>query len=306
VLVWGGFGETTLAGQSLNVPEKGGASYNPVTRTWAKLPNGPLSDRRDPSAVWTGNQMIVFGGQNTADKTLLSGATYTPATKTWARMPVFPGTRLGGVPVATTSVWNGKQFVVWATFEERRYIGNNTTEISPRKVMAEWTPGTSHWRELAEPLRIATVGATSMWTGTRVVLVNGTDCLPGESCAPSFDYTPESSFLPRSGKWGELPQSIVLAGNGPTLWTGQAILTLNLGAEIGGSKQNLSPGQGAAFDPARKRWISLPSAPIVGLLAPTYIWTGNSFVVWGQGSHSNQGEALIPSGPIKQKQLLKH
>jgi hypothetical protein len=55
MIVWGGFreGGGTLAD---------GARYNPTTDTWTPLAPAPLEGRADPTAVWTGREMIVFGG----------------------------------------------------------------------------------------------------------------------------------------------------------------------------------------------------------------------------------------------------
>jgi hypothetical protein len=52
----------------------------------------------------------------------------------------------------------------------------------------------------------------------------------------------------------------------------------------------------AAYDPARKRWIDLPKAPVANVEMPTDVWTGTSFIVWGQGQPSNLGEELVAKG----------
>jgi hypothetical protein len=36
--------------------------YNPATNRWSALPESPLHGRQFPTAVWTGRQMIVWGG----------------------------------------------------------------------------------------------------------------------------------------------------------------------------------------------------------------------------------------------------
>jgi hypothetical protein len=54
-----------------------GEAYNPATNTWTALPAAPLRGRAGPIAVWTGHQMIVWGGSfgNTG---YTDGAAFTP------------------------------------------------------------------------------------------------------------------------------------------------------------------------------------------------------------------------------------
>ncbi len=72
VLVWGG-----LTGSYTNptLPAHGEA-YNPATNHWTALPGAPVRGRGFPAAVWTGHQMIVWGGYVTAN--YLDGAAFTP------------------------------------------------------------------------------------------------------------------------------------------------------------------------------------------------------------------------------------
>jgi len=77
VLVWGG-----LAGSNPTwAPPAHGEAYNPATNQWTALPASPLHGRGFLSAVWTGHQMIVWGGnipQATTDIFFTDGAAYTP------------------------------------------------------------------------------------------------------------------------------------------------------------------------------------------------------------------------------------
>jgi hypothetical protein len=77
LLVWGG--ETLRAGVWVAPPR--GAAYDPAHNRWSALPLSPIRGRALPTAVWTGRQMIVWGGQSIGKATphsLNDGAAYTP------------------------------------------------------------------------------------------------------------------------------------------------------------------------------------------------------------------------------------
>jgi hypothetical protein len=40
-----------------------GATYDPATGTWRDLAEPPLSPRRDHVAVWTGDELLIWGGR---------------------------------------------------------------------------------------------------------------------------------------------------------------------------------------------------------------------------------------------------
>jgi hypothetical protein len=77
MLVWGGLtGRYTAQA----VPPHGEA-YDPVTNRWSALPQAPLRGRAGPLAVWTGSQMIVWGGAFEGKLTTTAahdGAAYQP------------------------------------------------------------------------------------------------------------------------------------------------------------------------------------------------------------------------------------
>ncbi len=64
-------------------PFTDGAAFDPVTRSWRKLPAAPLSSRYDARAFWTGREMIVFGGISLEGDVLGDGAAWDPAANRW-------------------------------------------------------------------------------------------------------------------------------------------------------------------------------------------------------------------------------
>jgi hypothetical protein len=241
-LIWAGAVTSTSAGQSDDVLARGGASYDPSTRQWRKLPPAPIAARQSPWAFWTGSQMIVFGGRQASLHQLLSGATYSPTTKKWAKLPAFPHDGVKGFTGSISATWTGHRLIVWATLVQAVPCGPNCSGIAPHPVEAEWTPGSSRWRRLPDPQwRALTNGAVPVWTGTHVVLLYGRHCIPdaGASCPYFPDPQDGRVYLPGSERSTTTPVTKVLAGYGPSLWTGRSLLVVNV--ESGGDGRPTTP-----------------------------------------------------------------
>src|ERR1041385_9117667 len=66
--------------------------------------------RSDHTAVWTGTEMIVWGGRNARAATVNSGGRYNPSTDSWT------ATSTTNAPIARsnhTAVWTGSEMIVW-------------------------------------------------------------------------------------------------------------------------------------------------------------------------------------------------
>ena len=93
-----------------------GGRYNPATDSWTEttITNAP-SERRSHTAVWTGTEMIIWGGHSkTPDQRSIeldTGARYDPSADTWA-----PTSHTAGLPSPRnlhTAVWTGSQMIIW-------------------------------------------------------------------------------------------------------------------------------------------------------------------------------------------------
>ncbi|MEK6607505.1 MAG: galactose oxidase, partial [Myxococcota bacterium] len=107
MLVWGGWGG--WGGDSFDT----GGRYNPATDTWtATSTTGAPSASLYHTAVWTGAEMLVWGGVGGGggDTFFDTGGRYNPATDTWT------ATSTTGAPSARylhTAVWTGAEMLVW-------------------------------------------------------------------------------------------------------------------------------------------------------------------------------------------------
>jgi uncharacterized protein YggT (Ycf19 family) len=106
MVVWGGF-VFDGSGHFLNT----GGRYNPGTDSWTatSLTNAP-SARGDFTAVWTGSEMIVWGGASNG-VFLNTGGRYNPGTDSWTATST---TNAPAGRFAHTAVWTGSEMMVWS------------------------------------------------------------------------------------------------------------------------------------------------------------------------------------------------
>src|ERR1039458_3546017 len=177
--------------------------------SWRALPKAPIAGRLGESAVWTGREMIVWGGvtrsglgqrEPRADS---DGAAYNPATRRWHRIASPPSGVLGGG--GTGSAWTGREMVVWAGNSPEGPAGG-----------AVYNPRTNTWRRLAKgPLGVRE-GYASVWTGSELLIFGGHT---GGVAAPTA-----AALNPRTGSWRRLPALNAVKGlavaNG-AVWDGR-------------------------------------------------------------------------------------
>lgn len=104
LLVWGGYGRSDTCTPCLH---DDGAAYDLERDTWARIAPSPLGGRGGHRAVWTGRDMLVWGGSATEAEA--DGALYNPIDDTW--VPVVAGPLPGRHLHAM--VWTGSQLLVW-------------------------------------------------------------------------------------------------------------------------------------------------------------------------------------------------
>jgi N-acetylneuraminic acid mutarotase len=105
MIVWGG---VVGPGTYTNA----GGRYNPSTDSWiaTSTTNPPSARECYYKAVWTGSEMIVWGGQGQNFVRLNTGGRYNPDTDSWT------GTSTTNAPSARSShrvVWTGSEMIVW-------------------------------------------------------------------------------------------------------------------------------------------------------------------------------------------------
>src|SRR5215510_7079683 len=110
MIVWGGF-KYVFPYPVFNT----GGRYNPSTDSWTttSMANAP-SSRYGHTAVWTGNEMIVWGGSDFGSTFFNTGGRYNPNTDTWAATSTVnaPDHR-----TTHTAVWTDGEMIVWGGYD---------------------------------------------------------------------------------------------------------------------------------------------------------------------------------------------
>src|SRR4029077_21282199 len=144
-----------------------GLRYNPSTDNWTanRTTNAP-SACGDHTAVWTGNQMIVWGGSpHGAVNGLNTGGIYVPGTDSWTATNTTnaPAPRL-----YHTAVWSGSQMIIWGG---AAHNGSFTTYYNTG---GRYNPGTDSWT--ATGTTNAPTGRqlhTAVWSGSEMIIWGG-------------------------------------------------------------------------------------------------------------------------------------
>lgn len=150
LLVWGG---ATSDATSPAITDTG-AAYNPETDSWRPINHeGAPPARNNPAMVWTGQEMIVYGGS--AEKVDIRA--YDPASDRWRSLSVrgAPGFHAQG-----DAVWTGSEMLVW---------GARDCDVGGRYDLASDT-----WQSFSS------LGASSprsqhtlVWTGEALLIYGG-------------------------------------------------------------------------------------------------------------------------------------
>ena len=114
---------------------------------WRSLPPSPLGPRANVVTVWTGNDVLVWGGYrgNPTDFTLQSGAVYDPTTDSWRKIADKQSAHPGAVGV-------------WA--KDRLYV-------LAKNGGAQYDPRANAWHDIARlPGGMGGGFHAAAWTGT--------------------------------------------------------------------------------------------------------------------------------------------
>src|SRR5204862_4466985 len=136
-----------------------GGRYDPGTDSWVATSTiGAPMARYSHTAVWTGNEVIVWGGR-VGGSDSNSGGRYNPSTDSWV------ATNTSGAPSARgayNAVWTGTEMIVWG--------GTGPTGGSELNSGGRYNTSTGRWvRTSAKSAPGAGYGYTASWTDNEVI-----------------------------------------------------------------------------------------------------------------------------------------
>ena len=153
MIIWGGLGDG-----GFNDLDTGGR-YNPGTDTWTgtSIANAPTARDRH-TAVWTGSEMIIWGGEGISSE-LNTGGKYHPSTDSWTAT----NTNAPNARFDHTAVWTGSEMIIWGGYD-----GNAV------KTGGRYDPATDTWiatRTTNAPS--ARLDHTAVWAGNEMIIWGG-------------------------------------------------------------------------------------------------------------------------------------
>jgi hypothetical protein len=252
-------------GDSDAVVSEAAAPNSWVATTTAGAPSG----RFVHTAVWTGEKMIIWGGDAgmvSSEPTLGNGGSYDPVSNSWSSVAT------AGAPTArelATAVWTGSRMIVWG--------GLKANGMSPPSTFNNggiYDPQANSWKQISTSgAPTARLAHTAVWTGSEMIVWGGR--------TPIIDADPMNSggiYDPATNTWR--PVSML---NAPSprafhtaIWTGSRMVVWG-----GGDAHSVLAG-GGIYDPETDTWVRTSSVGEPSARADhTAVWTGSRMIVWG-------------------------
>jgi N-acetylneuraminic acid mutarotase len=257
MLVWGGSYDGTAYFND-------GGRYDPSADIWKPTSTGinvPAA-REYHSAVWTGTQMIVWGGLGGGY--LNSGGRYTPSTDSWAATSVGPNVPAGRY--FHSAIWTGTQMIIW---------GGSTSGYLNSGAL--YDPAGDTWVPTSTGPNVPSVrrSHTAIWTGNEMIVWGGSNASTNLNTGGRYDPTTDSWVATSIG--ANVPPAAILH---TAVWTGTRMIVW------GGSSNN---NVGRLYDPVGDSWTlaSTLNAP-EARQAHTAVWTGTEMIVWGGQTTSSR------------------
>lgn len=253
-------------------------TYSQQSWSPTSLVNAP-SPRVWHKAVWTGSEMIIWGGQsNFMD--VNTGGVYNLASNSWTH------TSTTNAPTGReihTAIWTGSKMIIWggACFT----CGGDTNLLNTGGI---YDPVNDTWVPTSTVnAPSARVYHTAVWTGSKMIIWGGTSSIPNDNTGGIFDpetntWTPTSTInAPAERYWHT------------AVWTGSKMIIWG-GALPGDTLLNT----GGIYDPITDNWqpTDTTNAPSPRI-EHTAVWSGNKMIVWCGGTsngYDNTGGIYAP------------
>jgi N-acetylneuraminic acid mutarotase len=263
MIIWGGFADGGLVPPTYFIT---GGRYNPITDSWiATSTSNTPEGRASHTAIWTGSEMIIWGGAEDTDFGPIyfnTGGRYNPSTNTWAATGTTNAPEARG---GHTAVWTGGEMLVWGGANASGNL--NTGGI--------YNPNLNGWAVInTANAPTARAGHTAVWIGTdMIVWGNSGDTSGGRYNRGTNSWTATSTVNAPEARGGHT-----------AVWTGTEMI-------VWGGFENFNPlNTGGRYNPGTNIWTATTTSN-----APTArgfhsaVWTGTQMIVWGGTTHTTGG-----------------
>jgi hypothetical protein len=248
------------------------ATFNPRNNAWRRLPSGPLGVREGSASVWTGSELLVFGG-HTGGVARPTGAALDPLRRSWRQLPGLAS--VGALGVAHSAVWNGREAFVAGQ------VSTGFPVQPPRAILFAFNPRTEKVRPIdlskapvqpSQRIRLFPVA----WTGGELLLLIG-----ARSASSSIEVL---RYNPLTTRWRR-GKTAPCAGSTQTAWIGDGVV-----AACGANAI-------AVYRPRTDRWQTMRTAPspLATRQGSAIAWTGTQLIVWS-GVLNRPGNPTPPDG----------
>jgi hypothetical protein len=218
------------------------------------------------STVWTGTEMIVFGGWD-GNSNSVNYRSYDPVLNQWRFISS------GGAPSKRSghsATWTGAEMLIW---------GGRAQNILFHNDGGRYDPATNSWTAMSTvDAPSARNGHTEVWTGTELIVWGGGRdqndfTATGGRYNPATDtWTPISTINAPTARW---KHHAVFDGERMIIW----------GGEINDGGVGVTVSDGAVYDPVSDVWTPLPSQNAPDITRSTEIpdsvvRAGSDMLVW--------------------------
>lgn len=290
-----------------------GAAYSPATDTWRTIADGPVPaggapTQVIPQGVWTGTELVVWGGWG-----LPIAAAYDPVTDSWRDLPPGP---LADREQHAVVAWDGRVAVLGG----RQPLGPGA--LQPRLDGAVLDPRTGEWSSLPElpagdPMMAPGLVSATVADGRLFVVAlvtadayvldpDGTQWrnlgaadvdgflnpvgvaagrwLFATSGGPDRPTNVAAVLDLTSGQWTRTADPPIVTSGYLSAGAGDRVLAM-----AGRWTNDTSAPAAVSWDPATDSWTELPPPPLAHRVGAAVAWTGNELLVWGGASTGGFG-----------------
>ncbi len=282
--------------------DKTPAKYNwiidfaaPIDKWILVSPTGAPSARYKHAAVWTGSEMIIWGGKIASTTVIKTGARYNPVTDSWKATSTKGSPSERAWPAA---VWTGSRMIIYGGYE---HSGASPSFRSGLSNGGKYNPATDSWAGISKagafPGELYSGGKngghpTCIWTGAEMIIwSSGT----GARYNPANNiWNPTATYVPKIG-FGHLSSAV---------WTESKMIVWggcddpDPGVDSPGEPECLAnTNNGAIYNPEDDSWIatSTANAP-TARDSHTAVWSGTEMIVWGGKSGSGISTTYTNTG----------